>query len=136
MVQINRSWESLDASRLDFDRLVKNMVPNDAELSAGAEGVQRLNRKIRARGMNPVEVDKPEFLGMAFRKPDAAATLVLGASRNGIETIPIVAGSADVRVRSRVLYVYLYSRFESEESVNWVRRNLEVWCDVILSRNR
>jgi len=40
-----------------------------------------------------------------------------------------------MRVKERLIFVYLYAEYKDEESIVWLRRTTEAWCDEILKLN-
>ena len=92
------------------------------------EGAKRL-------GAKPLEVGHLEMLGGIIRKANAAGYAMLTSSKRGERSVTMACGPAFLRVKQRLLLVYLYRRYESPETVTDLRKSLEEWRDVIVTKN-
>jgi hypothetical protein len=92
--------------------------------------------RLKSLGAGPVDVGHPEMLGGLFQKSDAAGFAMLLAFKQGERSVTMANGTAFVRVRQRLLFMYLFRKYESPDTVNWLRRNLEPWVDAILAKNK
>jgi hypothetical protein len=45
-------------------------------------------------------------------------------------------GGALVRVKRRLLFLYVYAQYKDDETVRWLRRSTEEWVDAVLEANR
>jgi hypothetical protein len=61
---------------------------------------------------------------------------MLTAYKQDDRTIKIAAGIGIARVKDRMVFAYLYRKYESPETVTLIRKELEVWVDAILAKNR
>jgi hypothetical protein len=98
-----------------------------------------LNHKLKAAigdSATAVNLEKPVQLGVLFSKPDAcgfAAVMPVSAKGNNMK---MVAGVIVLRVQERLIYAYLYTRYNDEESMQWIRKTAEGWADSILAANK
>jgi hypothetical protein len=82
-----------------------------------------------------IAIGKPFSLGTLFSKPNAAAFgMIASVSGRGPETKMAVA-IVVLRVQSRVLYLYLYSIYNGETTVQGLLNTSEQWADAILKAN-
>jgi hypothetical protein len=75
------------------------------------------------------------MLGGLFRKSNAAGFGMLSAMRQDDRSDTVATGIAVMRVKQRLVFAYLYHKYESSDTVSWLSKNLEVWCDAILAAN-
>lgn len=61
--------------------------------------------------------------------------MIMQATVNGAQK-KMAAGVSLVRVQNRVLFLYVYTRYEGDESVNWIRTTAEQWADAVLKENQ
>jgi hypothetical protein len=106
--------------------------------TAVKDSQDEMNRRLKALNANPttLTLDKPLMLGSFFSKPDAVGFgSVMPYDVNG-KMVKLAAAVSVVRVQERVLFLYLYTIYKDQESVNWVRTTSEKWADTILAANR
>jgi hypothetical protein len=83
-----------------------------------------------------VAIDKPFPIGTLFSKPDAAAFgMIESVSKQGPETKMAVV-IVVLRAQNRVLFLYLYSIYKDESTVQWLRNTSEQWADAVLAANK
>jgi hypothetical protein len=138
MAEVPRRAEYLDCTPQAFGQVIKGMEPmlGKADAVNVHQVEQELNDRLKAAGAKPIEVGHPEILGNLFHKPDAAGYAMLMAVSNGDRSVKMAAGIAFMRVRQRIIFVYLYRKYESPDTVTGVSKNLEAWVDSILARNK
>ena len=61
---------------------------------------------------------------------------MLMAFKQGDRSVTMVCGVSAVRVKQRVIFAYLYHKYESQDSVSWLHKNAMAWVDSILARNK
>jgi hypothetical protein len=82
-----------------------------------------------------VTVEKIVPLGKLFDKPNTAGfAMMMPVSTKGT-TVNMVCGMMFLRVHNRLLYAYLYTRYEDQSSVERVMKSSESWADAILKAN-
>lgn len=83
---------------------------------------------------------QPEMLGVLEDAPGVFSMMMrISISYKAGETakvVPLLATMSMVRVRSRLLYVYVYKRFESRADVNLLRDFTRKWTASIAAANR
>lgn len=138
MLQVPRGAEYADCTPEAFDQAVRSIEGAIGAIDTAKTGElsSEMNLRLKSLGVGPVAVDRPEMLGGLFRKTDAAGFAMLMAMKQAEKTSSIAAGMAVLRVKQRVLFAYLYRRYESPETVRTLRTELEAWADAILAANR
>jgi len=137
MVEVPRRAEYSDVTPQAFEQVLKGVEPSMGKLQLNVgELQQEMNTRLQSLGTKPIDIGHPEMLGGIFRKSNAAGFAMLLAVKQGEDrSDTMAAGMAVLRVKQRLVFAYLYRKYESPETVSWVRKNLEVWCDAILAKN-
>lgn len=135
IIEVARQAEYSDISPELFEGVRKGFdTANIGALTGNVE--QELNSRLKAISAKQIEVGKPEMLGTIFKKTDAAGVAMLMAYKQETRTVNMAMGIGLVRAKQRLLFTYLYRKYDGAESVNWLRKNLEAWDDAILARNK
>jgi hypothetical protein len=96
-----------------------------------------INRRLKALGQDKtVTLDKPLMLGSFFSKPGASSYGQIMPITIGQDSKRVAMGVTLVRVRERILFLFLYNLYEDENSVKWIRTTSEQWADAVLAANR
>jgi hypothetical protein len=98
---------------------------------------EEINRRLKVLATQPTSVtlDKPLMLGSLFSKQNASGYgAIMPVSTNG-KTTKVVMGVAVLRAQDRLLFLYLYTPYEDEKSVDWTRTTVEKWADSLLKMN-
>jgi hypothetical protein len=91
---------------------------------------------LQSLGTKPIEIGHPEMLGGIFKKTDASGFAMVLAVKQGDRSSTMACGFGVLRVKQRLIFAYLYRKYESPKTVSLVRENLEAWSDAILSKNK
>jgi hypothetical protein len=135
MVQSLKGAEHMDLAPDDFLTIA----------SSASEGLDRrdvqemqaeMERRLKERAGNSVTVEKPQMPGTIFQKTDEFGMIQVVPFQNDGQTLTTIMGTALLRVKQRLVCVYLYRTYESKDSLEWVKRNLEAWSDAIVAHNR
>ncbi len=96
-----------------------------------------INRRLKALGQDKtVTIDKPLMLGAFFSKPDASGYGEILPIKFNDASKKVAVGVTFLRVRQRILFLYLYTLYTDEDSVKWVRTTSEQWADAVLAANK
>jgi hypothetical protein len=138
MLQVPRRYEYADCGPNDFAEVRKSTAGEMGGVADQKIGdiEAEMNVRLKSLGADPVSTGKPQALGKFFEKTDAAGFGMLMPVTAGKETVQMAFGVGLMRVRQRLMFVYLYSRYESPETVQTLRKLLESWCDAILAANK
>jgi len=138
LVEVDRKAEAEDYEASDFSELADAVKKTFGDISPVLrDAEEEFNSRIRSLNLDelPVSIDRPTQLGCLFSKQDAygygmLATYLSGGARNkrGI-------GCTLLHVKKRVLFLYIYAKYENENTVRWLRTTAEEWADAILRAN-
>lgn len=140
LVEVLRRAEFVNVDEATFKQVVDTMaqqLSNGEAQTTMLKQQDKINEKIDELGLKTgkVTLDKREQLGSIFSKPNAYGfCMVMPMASNG-KTVNLVAGTALLRVKNRMLYAYLYREYEDKASVDWVVKTTETWADAILKAN-
>ena len=137
LVEVPRKAEYADCTPNAFEQVVKGFEPAMGKLGSKDYGEieQEMNLRLKTLGTKPIAVDQPQMLGGIFQKTDAAGYAMLTAYKAGDRSVTMAGGFALLRVRQRLLFAYLFAKYDSPDTVTWIRKNLESWSDAILAKN-
>lgn len=139
LVEVPRRAEFADVNEDMFKQVAEMTAKQfDVSLSGSLKEIQEeTDLKVKNLGSTggAITIDKPMALGAFFNKPNAvgfgAAMVVNTAGKEQ----KVAACIALIRVRSRILDLYLYTPYVDETSVQWVRTTGEQWADAVLKAN-
>jgi len=140
LVEVPRRAEFAEVGPDQFKE-VADAVGNQfgASFSATLKDQQEeINRKLKTLNSSSAELtlDKPVQLGTLFSKQDARGYgMLMSVSMNG-QSKKVAMAMAVLRAQSRMLFLYTYTEFKDESSVQWVRTTSEHWADSILQGNK
>jgi hypothetical protein len=139
LVEVPRRAEFVDVDSATFKTVEDNFAKEfGASLETDFKSAQDdLNHNLKALNSNAASIamGKPLPLGILFSKPDAAAfAIVESISAQGPETKMAVA-TVVLRARDRLLYLYLYSIYKDDSTIQWLHTTSEQWADAILKAN-
>jgi len=139
LIEIPRRAEFADVTSDQFKEIAASFA---SQFGAGVEATLKdqqdeINRRLKALGSSSGEVtlDKPIQLGRLFSKQDASAFGMIMPVSSGGKTKKMVMGMVVLRVQSRVLFVYMYSEYKDQSSIDWVRTTEDHWADAIFRAN-
>jgi hypothetical protein len=139
LVEIPRRAEFAEVNPATFktaaDSVAKEFGANlEADLKKGMDDVNHNLKELNSNSTSVV-LSKPLPLGVLFSKPDAAAfAMVESVSAQGPE-IKVAIAVVVLRAQRRILFLYLYSIYKDESTIQWARNASEQWTDAILKAN-
>ncbi len=138
MAQVPRRAEYADCTPQAFAQILKSLEPSMGKLLADNVGQveEEMNARLKSFDIGRIEIGHPEMLGGVFQKNDASGYAMLMAIKQGDRTTTMAGGFAVLRVRQRLVFAYLYRKYESPDTISWLNKNLEAWSDAILSKNK
>ena len=137
MVEVARRTEYAECTPQAFEQVVKGAEPSMGTFVQNQAGdlADELNIRLKSLGAKPLEIGRVEMLGGLFKKPDAFGFALLTAYKQGDRSVTMASGMAVLRVRQRLIFAYLFRKYESPDTISWLHRNLEAWADAILAKN-
>jgi len=138
MLEVPRQAEYADCTEQAFAKVLQSIDPSLANLDAKtvAQMEEEMNIHLKSIGTKPVEMGRPEILGKLFQKSNAAALAMLIGIKRDERSVNMACAFAVLRVKKRLIFAYVYRKYESPDEVIWLRKNLEAWCDAILTNNK
>jgi len=107
----------------------------DALVKKGQDYINRNVKELNSDASS-ITMAKPLSLGALFSKPDVAAFgMIESVSTQGPET-KMAASIMILHVQNRILFLYLYSAYKDESTVQWIRSSSEQWADAVLAANK
>ncbi len=140
LVEVLRRAEFVDVDEATFKQVVDAMstqLANGEAQSTMVKQQDRINEKIDDLGLKSgkVTIDKPVQLGSIFSNANSYGFCMLEPMASNGKTENMVNGVALVRVKNRLLYVYVYAKYEDKSTVDWVLKTTQAWADAILKQN-
>jgi hypothetical protein len=145
MVTVSRQSESKVVGREDFEQIVDSVAKsfNETVDSDAKNNQAEFDQRMKSLDLDHVKVtaDKPLRLGNLFSHPNAAgfATLI---EASGSGASPDMAASSKklvsvlyMRVKSRVLFAYIFADYKDKDTILWLRNASEGWANEIFKAN-
>ena len=146
-VSVNKGLKEVDfdASKFasvisTFERQgVKLLDPANPELRAKLRRVEEVASSVTG-GAAKMSLSAPELLGEFNRTPNVYGVMLSArvTIRSGEATkeVPMLCAASFVMVRSRLIYVYAYRRFNSDADLTVLKDFARKWADQIVAANR
>ncbi len=135
MIQAPRQMEYADCTPEAFQQVLKSVGAPIGEV-VREQISDEMNVRLKSLGQGSIDVGGTKDLGAVFRKTDAYGSVTLTKYSQGERSGTMAAGTALIRVRQRVIFAYIFRRYESPETVLSIGKSLEAWTDLILAKNR
>jgi hypothetical protein len=138
LVEVPRAAENMDCGESDFEDVVNEVKKSFGDMSETMRGSENeLNSRLKSLDManRQIKIGQPEQLGCFFSKQDRAGFGMVTAYAIGDKTIKMGITIMTVRVKKRLLFIYLYSQYIDDESIIWLRNTGEKWSEEILKAN-
>ncbi len=140
MVEVLRAAEYKDCGANDFKEFVVSLKKTlgDVVEPATKDAEEEFNRRMKSLDLADahVSIEKPILLGPLFSNPSAYSFgMVTKYSGGGVDVKMAVAATL-LRVKNRLLFIYLYDEYKNNDTIMWLRRTAEEWSDGILKENK
>jgi len=142
MVEVLRQLEYDDCTPEAFQQLLKSAGASTGELvgkameDMGKGATEEMNARLKSLGQRSIEMNHPENPGALFQRTDAYGFAALTTYKQGDRSVTMATVTAVIRVRQRVLFAYIFRKYESPDTVISIGKDLEVWADGILMRKK
>ncbi len=140
LVEVLRNGEYTDCEASDFKEVTDGFKAQFGDvLDSSKEEIQEeFNRRMKSMNLDKatVSIGKPIQLGRFFSKQDAYGAGMIVPVSMGSKTTKMGASIVLVRAKKRLLFVYLYAEYKTEETVKQLRETSEEWTDAILNANK
>lgn len=146
-VSIPRMLKEFDVTEQDFDGMIAVVNAEGAKLfdpnqTVMKEALVQMEKNLGGLSGTTVNVDlaQPKFFGEFYRTKNTHAALMLMKLKIGTEGMqsetPVLCGAGLVRVNKRVLFAFMYKRFDSADAADTLRELTKQWLDKIVAANK
>jgi hypothetical protein len=142
MVQVPRRGEFSDCSADNFAEVMSSAKETFGDKAgSGAESLfkeadEEINRRLKSLDLEgSIKLGKPVQLGTLFSIKDASAFGLIMPVIVEKKTVKMGGGIILMRVKSRLLFVYVYSEYKGEETIRYLGQITEKWAKQILAAN-
>lgn len=95
-----------------------------------------VNEKFKKLNSPQVKLDKPIPLGLFYSGPNAEAYgVVMDVNYAGGTSRRIAMSAMFLKIRSRLVFVYIYSVYKEPATIDWLKQMSEQWAKSILAAN-
>jgi hypothetical protein len=140
LVEVARRAEFTDCEASDFKEVVDTVKTQFGDLMNSTKGQveDEFNNRMKALHLDEatMSLGQPIQLGCILSKPDAYGFGTIVPISKGGTTTNMGAGITLMRVKKRMLFVYLYAEYKNENTVKWLRDTTGEWTDAILEANK
>ena len=136
LVMVYKDFDNKELSEKDFVDLMKSITSTlPSDLPQYFKDANKINLKLKD-AIEKQEVGTPVFLGTALDIKDAFAFLmsIKSNTNNGLQKV--LAGSLYIRLKNKVLVIYIYNYQESEESLAWICNTIQTWSKSLFELNK
>jgi len=147
LLQSYRKLEDYDLSRREFDELADSIKEQNNSL------MQEVKREVESLLAATSEKLSEEYqTSVAFQVSNSVPLGVFLERRNAIgyanltkyetaiedevENSTMIMSISLLRLKNRLLYAYVYERYETQESIDWVRKTSTQWAKAMLEANQ
>lgn len=137
LVEVYRRFETTELTPSQFQELKESLNTQfDVKVGATVGDMEaELNRKLKEAGGGSVSLGKPMPLGAFFVQDSAAAYGMLAPVSAKDKTVNMVVSTVFLNINKRLIYIYIYSVYDGEPSVQWVKKTSEEWVSLIQKTN-
>lgn len=140
LVEVPRGAENMDCEAGDFlevcDGLKETLGNNISSVTQESEDAFNSRMKSLDLANMQIKLGQPTQLGCLFSKQDIFGLGLVMAYDLGGSTYKMGMTVILMRVKKRLLFVYLYAEYKNDETIMWLRRVGEKWSDEILMSNK
>jgi hypothetical protein len=142
LVEVIRSMDSEDKDITSeyFEQFVTALKQQLGDSNSVNRTFKSQNEELRGKlkAMNSssdLQIGKPFILGPLFQKKDAYGfAMIVPVTGNG-STRQVVNASAFIRVKNRLVFMYIYDDYTDENAVKRTGELVEDWANQILAAN-
>jgi len=137
-VEVPRRGEYVNCSQDDFQEVIKGAKESfgDKIASSFKESEDEINRRMKALDLTSIQIGDTKQLGPLFSKKDVFSFGMLTSVKNEIRSCNLIISGIVLRVKSKLLFLYLYTEYKNEESIKWIGTTSEKWTDLFFKANR
>jgi hypothetical protein len=136
MIEVVKTFENMKFSEkdfIDFKTLYANSL--STVLSDAEKTVNLHYAKIKDIVGN-AEVGKAFVLGTILDRKDANAFLIWNKVKTDEAAIEVVTGNLTIRIKNKILFVYVSNELKDDESLFWVSNTIQNYSQMIFDLNK
>ena len=142
IVQTFRQAENVQVSPADF-KDVKDQIAGsmDKILAEKKDEINERLKKLAEQGQTEqVELAEPMMLGTFLQQDDAISSAMVmkvraPAGQGGVSERVIACGMSIIRVKQKIVYLYVYGHYTDEAALTWVKDTSKKWVADTLAAN-
>jgi hypothetical protein len=141
LAQVERAVEPMEIAPAQFAEIMGNIKAQYGTANVSAASLPTTGQDAK-RQPKPQPIDtvlgqgKSANLGGFFSKPDAYGFGVVSDAPMGPRSMKMAMGGAVIRVKKKVVFIYLFTEYKKEDTVAWLRKATEQWADTLLAMNK
>jgi hypothetical protein len=142
VVEISRQLDegNSEVTPANFQEIVSGIKQQLGDTNAFNRTVQtsseEVSRKLKAvDASKDVAIGQVSPLGTLFEKQDVYAFAMVAPVSSGGVTVKMINASVMLRVRGRLVFVYIFAGGSDETSLKWVEQTAEQWAQQVLTAN-
>lgn len=146
LVQVFREDENENISNLEYAKFKDSLKQKQLPFEKVKDHVGDIIKKATAEISQEHDIgldykyDKPVSLGVFMDKSDVVAFAVLMKTQkrlNRTSTVSFqVGGTSILKTKDKILFIYVYSNFDTVEDLDWVQAVSSRWVEQILLENQ
>lgn len=141
MVEVPRRLEYMDCGPNEFKEVKSGVKAGSGDKminSTMKKAEKELNRRIASLDINDAMLSFGKLiqLGSLFSKQDSYGFGMVMPVAMGGQKKKMVVSAIAMRIKQRLLFLYLCAEYKNEETIKWIRKVSEDWADAILNANK
>lgn len=142
-VSVPRMSKARDLTEAEFAGIIShfdNLSPqvldvNGPVMKSAAKNLREGLSRVTGEQVQ-VDLDQPKTLGHFLKTKDAFSTMILLTLKTPGGRLPLLCAASFVKANRRLLFVYVYRKFDSEKDAEVLRDFSRVWVERIVAANR
>ena len=137
-VQVSRKAEYMDCSQSDFKEVISGSQESfgDVVVSTFKESEDEINKIMKSLDLESIQIGETKQIGTLFSKKDAFSFGMLTSIKSGENKRNLIMGGVLMRIKKRLIFIYLYTEYKNEDSIKWIGTTTEKWTDAIFKENK
>jgi hypothetical protein len=136
LVEVSREAENLDCKPKDFKEVIASIGDVSNIITSSTDGVlKEVNDKLSSMNIQEIQLNDPKNLGVIFSKEDAIASGMIYKVRQGESVKTYIASILLMRIKERLVYVYLYKVYLNKTTVKAIVSLTDKYATSLLAAN-
>jgi hypothetical protein len=138
MLQTFRAAEDMKLSAKEFGQVVEGVEAQFASSEKAEQLQDEVNAQLKkTKDAKDLKVGETVMLGV-YQKTEYSVDMgmLIKAQVRNEEPTPMAAAFSIIRLREKVLYLYVYSGYYAAEDIAWTRKTVKEWREAVVAANR